>query len=142
MSDQMLDIDNNIPKRTCFALGKKHFLFDLAAFNRHSNYFSKSPKYRNQDNYIIDLLQEFREDDFLLDDELISKFIDHCNDRRNINININIEKINSLYALAKNFNVTDMIILIETYISENKENFVNSSIKYKYYLRYTHFMNI
>lgn len=52
----------------------------------HSNYFSKSPKYRNQDNYIIDLLQEFREDDFLLDDELISKFIDHCNDKRNIDI--------------------------------------------------------
>ena len=29
-----------------------------------------------------------------------------------------------------------------TRIEDYKENFVNSSIKYKYYLRYTHFMNI
>lgn len=120
MSDQILGADNDIPESTCFSLGNRQFLFDLAAFNKHSNYFRDSTKFQN---YFIDLLQEFKECAFYLDDELISDFIDHCNDKHNIEINI--EKIYTLYALAKKFNVIDLIMLIEAYISENKGDFVN-----------------
>lgn len=119
----MLDANSEIQEGTFFAIGNRLSPFDLAAFNKHSNYFTESQKYKNKENFVIDLVKEFNEDLFFPYDS-ISDLIQYCNNN-NVNFQISMEKVFPLYVLAKRFNVTGLIELIEGYISDNKEEFIN-----------------